>query len=122
MTCVLMLTAFLFAGSYVFSFFGITVPAFQIMGGIIFLANSLRTLLLDDSNTGEVGGSKRVEDQDVKKAELDPSSIDLIGRTIVKLAADELPEGKGKIAFLSGTATCCCRRPARTATGRSTTC
>jgi rhamnose transport system substrate-binding protein len=37
--------------------------------------------------------------------QLDPSSIDLIGRTIIKLAADELPDGAGKIAFLSGTAT-----------------
>lgn len=87
MTCVVMLTTFLFAGSYVFSFFGITVPAFQIMGGIIFLANALRTLLLDDSSpSSDVGGSKRVEDQDVKKAELDPTSIALVPLGIPMLA------------------------------------
>lgn len=40
-----------------------------------------------------------------RDVQLDPSSVDLIGKTIVKLAADNLPEGKGKIAFLSGTAT-----------------
>ncbi len=40
-----------------------------------------------------------------RDVQLDPSSIDLIGRTIVKLAADNLPDGSGKIAFLSGTAT-----------------
>jgi len=40
-----------------------------------------------------------------RQVQLDPSSIDLIGRTIVKLAADNLPEGTGQIAFLSGTAT-----------------
>lgn len=40
-----------------------------------------------------------------RDVQLDPSSIDLIGKTIVKLAADNLPDGKGKIAFLSGTAT-----------------
>jgi rhamnose transport system substrate-binding protein len=40
-----------------------------------------------------------------RDVQLDPSSIDLIGKTIIKLAADHLPDGKGKIAFLSGTAT-----------------
>ncbi|WP_417310165.1 rhamnose ABC transporter substrate-binding protein [Devosia sp.] len=40
-----------------------------------------------------------------RDVQLDPSSIDLIGKTIVKLAADHLPNGEGKIAFLSGTAT-----------------
>jgi rhamnose transport system substrate-binding protein len=40
-----------------------------------------------------------------RQVQLDPSSIDLIGKTIVKLAADNMPDGKGKIAFLSGTAT-----------------
>ena len=36
------LTIFLLAGNYVFQFFGITVPAFQIMGGIIFLTSAMR--------------------------------------------------------------------------------
>jgi rhamnose transport system substrate-binding protein len=40
-----------------------------------------------------------------RDVQLDPSSIDLIGETIIKLAADYLPDGKGEIAFLSGTAT-----------------
>lgn len=40
-----------------------------------------------------------------RDVQLDPSSVDLIGKTIIKLAADHLPDGKGKIAFLSGTAT-----------------
>ena len=78
MTAVVMLTTFLFAGNYVFKFFGITVPAFQIMGGIIFLANALRVLFEDEKHASEVGGTKRVEDQDVKKAELDPSSIAIV--------------------------------------------
>ena len=42
------LTFFLLAGNYVFRFFGITLPAFQIMGGIIFFTNALRTLVDDD--------------------------------------------------------------------------
>ena len=86
MTCVVMLTIFLFAGNYVFSFFGITVPAFQIMGGIIFLTNALRVLLEDAAQALEVGGSKRIEDQDVKKAEIDPSSIAVVPLGIPMLA------------------------------------
>ncbi len=42
---------------------------------------------------------------DGRMVQLDPSSIDLIGNTIIKLAADHLPNGEGQIAFLSGTAT-----------------
>ena len=34
MACIVVLTLFLVAGNWVFQFFGITVPAFQIMGGI----------------------------------------------------------------------------------------
>src|SRR5438128_4637955 len=43
--CTCVLTAFLLAGNYLFTFFGITVAAFQIMGGIIFLINATRTLV-----------------------------------------------------------------------------
>jgi multiple antibiotic resistance protein len=38
------LTVFSVAGGAIFSFFGITVPAFQITGGILFALMSLRTL------------------------------------------------------------------------------
>ena len=37
LSCMVVLIVFLLAGNWVFQFFGITVPAFQIMGGIIFL-------------------------------------------------------------------------------------
>ncbi len=42
------LVFFLLAGNFVFRFFGITLPAFQIMGGIVFFTNALRTLVDDD--------------------------------------------------------------------------
>ncbi len=42
------LVFFLFAGNFIFQFFGITLPAFQIMGGILFFTNALRTLVDDD--------------------------------------------------------------------------
>ena len=86
MTSVVVLTTFFFAGNYVFRMFGITVPAFQIMGGIIFLTRSLRTLLEDKSRASDVGGTKRIEDHDVEKAELDPSSIAIVPLGIPMLA------------------------------------
>lgn len=46
--CVAVLTLFLFAGEYLFRFFGITIEAFQIMGGILFLTRALRNLLADE--------------------------------------------------------------------------
>src|SRR3954469_438329 len=54
--CISVLVVFLLAGNYVFQFFGITVPAFQIMGGVIFLTNALRTLIHDDRRAYNVGG------------------------------------------------------------------
>ena len=84
--CIVVLTTFLLAGNYVFQFFGITVPAFQIMGGIIFLANALRTLILDDRRSFNVGGEKRMEDRDVKRAELDPASIAVVPLAVPMLS------------------------------------
>jgi multiple antibiotic resistance protein len=84
--CIAVLTTFLLAGNYVFQFFGITVPAFQIMGGIIFLANALRTLLVDDRRAFNVGGEKRMQDSDVEKAELDPASIAIVPLAVPMLS------------------------------------
>jgi multiple antibiotic resistance protein len=44
LAALLTLATFAAAGGAIFSFFGITVPAFQIAGGILFTAMSLRTL------------------------------------------------------------------------------
>src|SRR5438477_6640094 len=78
LSCVAVLIVFLLAGNYIFQFFGITVPAFQIMGGILFLTNALRILIADDRRAYNVGGEKRMEDSDVEKAEIDPSSIAVV--------------------------------------------
>ncbi len=43
-TAMLMLIVFAFMGSLIFNFFGITVEAFQIMGGILFFRSGLRML------------------------------------------------------------------------------
>ena len=76
--CTLFLSGFLLAGNFVFKFFGITVPAFQITGGILFFISAMRTLVDDDRRAYNVGGNQRMEDHDVEKAELDPSSIAVV--------------------------------------------
>lgn len=83
---VAVLVTFLLAGNYLFQFFGITVPAFQIMGGILFLVNALRTLVADERRAYNLGGEKRMEDSDVEKAEIDPSSIAIVPLAIPLLA------------------------------------
>lgn len=86
MASIVVLTVFLLAGNYVFKFFGITVPAFQIMGGVIFLTNALRTLVNDDRRAYDVGGNRRMEDTDVVKAEIDPASIAIVPIAIPMLS------------------------------------
>jgi multiple antibiotic resistance protein len=86
LSCVAVLTVFLLAGNWLFKFFGITVPAFQIMGGIIFLTNALRTLIEDDRRAYNVGGEKRMEDHDVEKAEMDPTSVAVVPLAIPMLS------------------------------------
>lgn len=77
-SCVAVLAVFLLAGNFLFKFFGITVPAFQIMGGILFLMTALQALVTDDRRGANVGGDKRVEDVDVEKSAIDPTSIAIV--------------------------------------------
>lgn len=87
MACIVVLTLFLVAGNWVFQFFGITVPAFQIMGGIIFFTNALHTLVEQDERRAyNIGGEKRMEDHDVEKAEIDPSSIAVVPLAVPMLS------------------------------------
>ncbi|MGZ4778953.1 MAG: MarC family protein [Thermoanaerobaculia bacterium] len=86
LACMAVLTVFLLAGNYVFQFFGITVPAFQIMGGIIFLSNAMHTLVDDDRRGNSVDGDKRMVDHDVEKAEMDPMSIAIVPLAIPMLS------------------------------------
>jgi multiple antibiotic resistance protein len=78
LACMIVLAVFLVAGNYLFDFFGITVPAFQIMGGVVFLTTALRTLVVEDRRAYNIGGEKRMEDSDVQKAEMDPTSIAIV--------------------------------------------
>ena len=80
------LSVFLLAGNYLFKFFGITVPAFQIMGGILFLLTALQSLLADERRAVSVGGEKRMEDVDIEKAEMDPASIAIVPLAVPMLS------------------------------------
>ena len=82
------LAVFLVAGNWVFQFFGITVPAFQIMGGIVFFTNALRTLVEkdDDRRSSNLGGAKRMKESDVEKADMDPTSVAIVPLAVPMLA------------------------------------
>jgi multiple antibiotic resistance protein len=71
---------FLFAGNFIFQFFGITLPAFQIMGGIIFFTNALRTLMDDDRRF------RNLKPRDQEAVEVEPSAADPISVAVVPLA------------------------------------
>ena len=85
-SCVGVLSVFLIAGNFLFKFFGITVQAFQIMGGILFLLTALQALLSDERRGFNVGGEKRMQDVDVEKAELDPASIAIVPLAVPMLS------------------------------------
>ena len=55
-TCFVVLTAFASAGSLIFRFFGITLPAFEIAGGIILILMGLEMLQARRSATHETPG------------------------------------------------------------------
>lgn len=85
--CIVVLTIFLVAGNWVFKFFGITVPAFQIMGGIIFFTNALRTLVeTDERRAFNIGGEKRMDEHDRERSEIDPASIAVVPLAVPMLA------------------------------------
>ena len=85
--CIVVLTLFFIAGNWVFQFFGITVPAFQIMGGIIFFSNALKTLVeRDERRASNIGGEKRMDDHDFEKAEEDYASIAVVPLAIPMLS------------------------------------
>jgi multiple antibiotic resistance protein len=83
LSCMIVLAVFLIAGNYLFNFFGLTVPAFQIMGGILFLTTALRTLVTEDRRAP---GEKRMIDEDVEKAEIDPTSIGIVPLAVPMLS------------------------------------
>ncbi|MGH9456829.1 MAG: MarC family protein [Thermoanaerobaculia bacterium] len=77
------LVFFLVAGNVIFHFFGITLPAFQIMGGIIFFTNALRTLVDDERRFRNL---RPRGPEEVTVEPVDADHADPIGVAIVPLA------------------------------------
>ncbi len=94
-TTALVLTVFLFAGNLVFKFFGITVPAFQIMGGVYFFASSLISLLEDESRPQDARVNRPPDEKMVEAAEAH-AAFDPFGIAVVPLAIPLL-SGPGAI-------------------------
>lgn len=86
-----LLLGFLLFGNYVFKLFGITMPAFQITGGIIFFVNALRTLMEDEHRLRVVEPRERPNESidprlEVMRPEVDPVSIAIVPLSIPMLA------------------------------------
>ncbi|MFA6956678.1 MAG: MarC family protein [Thermoanaerobaculia bacterium] len=81
------LTIFLFFGNVVFKFFGITLPAFQIMGGVYFFASSVMSLLEDESRPETTRSNRAPDEKMVEAAEShDPFSVAVVPLAIPLLS------------------------------------
>ena len=76
-TALITLLLFAILGSLIFSFFGITLEAFQIMGGILFFRNGLRML------DAKVGRSRTTPAEQEEAQESDDIAISPIGIPLI---------------------------------------
>jgi multiple antibiotic resistance protein len=72
LTCFVVLCLFALAGSFIFRFFGITIPAFKIAGGILLFGVSLEMMRAEKSKTRETK-----EEQDEAETKEDVGLIPL---------------------------------------------
>ena len=76
-TALITLLLFAILGSLIFSFFGITLEAFQIMGGILFFRNGLRML------DAKVGRSRTTPAEQEESQESDDIAVSPIGIPLI---------------------------------------
>ena len=76
-TALMTLLLFAVLGSLIFSFFGITIEAFQIMGGILFFRNGMRML------EAKVGRSRTTPAEQEESQESDDIAISPIGIPLI---------------------------------------
>ena len=76
-TALMTLLLFAVLGSLIFSFFGITIEAFQIMGGILFFRNGLRML------EAKIGRSRTTPAEQEESQESDDIAISPIGIPLI---------------------------------------
>ena len=77
LTAFITLIIFAILGSFIFNFFGITIEAFQIMGGILFFRNGLRML------DAKVGRSRTTPAEQEESQESDDIAISPIGIPLI---------------------------------------
>ena len=94
-TAFITLVLFSILGSVIFNFFGITIEAFQIMGGILFFRNGLRML---DAKIGRsrTTPAEQEESQDSEDIAISPIGIPLIAGpgaiTATMLLSSQIPQ------------------------------
>ena len=77
LTAFITLTLFSLLGSVIFNFFGITIEAFQIMGGILFFRNGLRML------DAKIGRSRTTPAEQEESLDSDDIAISPIGIPLI---------------------------------------
>ena len=77
LTAFITLILFAILGSFIFNFFGITIEAFQIMGGILFFRNGLRML------DAKVGRSRTTPAEQEESQESDDIAVSPIGIPLI---------------------------------------
>ncbi len=77
LTAFITLILFAILGSFIFNFFGITIEAFQIMGGILFFRNGLRML------EAKVGRSRTTPAEQEESQESDDIAVSPIGIPLI---------------------------------------
>src|SRR5262245_29046592 len=72
LTCLLLLPTFGFAGTFIFRFFGITIPAFKIAGGILLFGVGLDMMRVKHSGVRSTTAEEQTEAEEKEEVGLIP--------------------------------------------------
>ena len=104
LTATLTLTMFLFVGEFIFQFFGITIEAFKIAGGILFMRSSFNLIEVKKSRTRTTPAEEE-SINDTEDIAYTPIGIPLIAGpgaiTSVMVLATSCPNVQYKLSLLS---------------------
>ena len=104
LTAMLTLTMFLFVGEFIFQFFGITIEAFKIAGGILFMRSSFNLIEVKRSRTRTTPAEEE-DTNDTEDIAYTPIGIPLIAGpgaiTSVMVLATSCPNVQYKLSLLS---------------------
>ena len=104
LTAMLTLTMFLFVGEFIFQFFGITIEAFKIAGGILFMRSSFNLIEVKKSRT-RITPAEEEDITDTEDIAYTPIGIPLIAGpgaiTSVMVLATSCPNVQYKLSLLS---------------------